>query len=119
MTNVINRRKLGPMESPAAKPSKRELTHDRIVEVASRALRRNGYEGVGVADVMKEAGLTHGGFYSHFESREAMLAEALVRAGQQSAASMSESIQARVKRGDSALRAFIEAYLSEDHLCGP
>lgn len=101
-----------------AKPGKRELTHERIVTVAARALRRNGYEGVGVADVMKEAGLTHGGFYSHFASRDAMLAEALARAGQDSAATMSESIQARVKRGDSPLRAFVEAYLSEAHLSG-
>ncbi len=106
------------MNSPAEKPSKRELTHERIVEVASRALRRNGYEGVGVAEVMKEAGLTHGGFYSHFESREAMLAEALARAGRDSSANMSDSIRARVARGDSPLRAFIEAYLSDAHLSG-
>ena len=42
--------------------------------MAARALRRNGYAGVGVADVMKQAGLTHGGFYAHFPSRDALLA---------------------------------------------
>ena len=42
-------------------PSKREQTHQRILDVAARALRRNGFAGVGVADVMKGAGLTHGG----------------------------------------------------------
>ena len=49
--------------------SKKEETRERIVRAAARAIRKHGYEGVGVADVMKEAGLTHGGFYAHFESR--------------------------------------------------
>ena len=62
-------------------PSRKEATHERIVEAAARAIRRSGYGGTGVADIMKEAGLTHGGFYAHFESREAMLAEAADRAG--------------------------------------
>jgi len=56
--------------------SRKEATHERIVEVAARVIRRSGYNGTGVADVMKEAGLTHGGFYAHFESREAMRFEA-------------------------------------------
>jgi AcrR family transcriptional regulator len=55
-----------------SKPTRRETTHERIVEVAARTLRRNGYSGVGVADVMNQAGLTHGGFYAHFESRDAL-----------------------------------------------
>ena len=60
--------------------SRKEETHERIVAVAARAIRRRGYAGVGVADVMKEAGLTHGGFYAHFESRDALIIEALERA---------------------------------------
>ncbi len=64
----------------AASRSK-EATHERIVEAAARAIRRSGYNGTGVADIMKDAGLTHGGFYAHFASREAMLAEAADRAG--------------------------------------
>ena len=52
----------------------KDATHERIVAVAARAIRRSGYDGTGVADIMKEAGLTHGAFYSHFASREAMLA---------------------------------------------
>src|SRR6185436_1553428 len=66
----------------------KEATHDRIVEAASRAIRRSGYGGTGVADIMKDAGLTHGGFYAHFPSREAMLAEAADRAGRESVAMM-------------------------------
>src|SRR4051812_27742416 len=63
-----------------------EAAHERIVSAAARAIRRSGYDGTGVADIMKEAGLTHGAFYAHFESREAMLAEAAARACAESAA---------------------------------
>jgi AcrR family transcriptional regulator len=100
------------------KPSRRETTHERIVEVAARALRRNGYAGVGVADVMKQAGLTHGGFYAHFPSRNALLAEALVQAGRDSAALMGRRISQRQARGQSALGALVESYLSDTHLRG-
>jgi len=99
-------------------PTRREATHDRIVEVAARTLRRNGYAGVGVADVMKQAGLTHGGFYAHFESRDALLAEAIERAGRDSAASIGKRIDAGRARGESALRAVVETYLSDAHLSG-
>jgi TetR/AcrR family transcriptional repressor of nem operon len=51
-------------------------THARIVRKASVRLREKGAHGVGVADLMKEAGLTHGGFYAHFDSREALVIEA-------------------------------------------
>src|SRR5437762_13885168 len=65
---------------------RKEFTHERIVEAAARAIRRSGYDGTSVADIMKEAGLTHGGFYAHFASREAMLAEAADRAGAEAVA---------------------------------
>jgi TetR/AcrR family transcriptional repressor of nem operon len=55
-------------------------THDRIVKKASVRLREKGAHGVGVADLMKEAGLTHGGFYAHFDSREALVIEAFAYA---------------------------------------
>ncbi|WP_407183760.1 TetR/AcrR family transcriptional regulator [Bradyrhizobium centrosematis] len=54
----------------------KQETHDRIVRKASTRLREKGAHGVGVADLMKEAGLTHGGFYAHFDSREALVIEA-------------------------------------------
>src|SRR5215207_4934634 len=66
----------------------KEASHDRIVSVAARAIRRSGYSGTGVADIMKEAGLTHGAFYAHFASREAMLAEAAGRAGAEGVATV-------------------------------
>jgi TetR/AcrR family transcriptional repressor of nem operon len=55
-------------------------THARIVKKASVRLRERGAHGVGVADLMKEAGLTHGGFYAHFDSREALVVEAFAYA---------------------------------------
>lgn len=99
-----------------ANPSRKELSHDRIVTAAARAIRRGGFEGVGVADIMKEAGLTHGGFYAHFDSRNAMMAEAMDRAGQESAARLTQGMALRKSRGASDLRALVEAYLSDRHL---
>ena len=55
-------------------------THARIVKKASVRLREKGAHGIGVADLMKEAGLTHGGFYAHFDSREALVIEAFAHA---------------------------------------
>ena len=55
-------------------------THARIVKRASVKLREKGAHGIGVADLMKEAGLTHGGFYAHFDSREALVIEAFTHA---------------------------------------
>ncbi|MBR0773654.1 TetR/AcrR family transcriptional regulator [Bradyrhizobium diazoefficiens] len=58
----------------------KQETHDRIVRKASVRLREKGAHGIGVADLMKEAGLTHGGFYAHFDSREALVIEAFAYA---------------------------------------
>jgi TetR/AcrR family transcriptional regulator, transcriptional repressor for nem operon len=58
----------------------KQETHARIVRKASVRLREKGAHGVGVADLMKEAGLTHGGFYAHFASREALVIEAFAYA---------------------------------------
>jgi TetR/AcrR family transcriptional repressor of nem operon len=94
--------------------NRKEVTHTRIVETAARAIRRSGYDGTGVADIMKEAGLTHGGFYAHFASRDAMLAEAADRAGQDTIA-IAKRIFAEVPE-DQALQALINAYLSNEHV---
>src|SRR3954453_2493004 len=52
---------------------------ERIVEAAAQRFRERGFEGIGVADLMKEAGLTHGGFYGHFSSKDDLIAEASAR----------------------------------------
>lgn len=92
----------------------KDATHDRIVSVAARVIRRSGYDGTGVADIMKEAGLTHGAFYSHFASREAMLAEAAGRACAESAAAAADVV-ASVPPGK-ALASMLGAYLSIEHV---
>lgn len=100
-------------------PSRKQVTHDRILDAAARALRVTGFDGIGIADIMKQAGLTHGGFYAHFPSRDALLAEALERANQDSRLRLAESASVAVGAGATPLRALVESYLSERHLATP
>ncbi|SFU37886.1 TetR/AcrR family transcriptional regulator [Pseudoduganella namucuonensis] len=93
---------------------RKEATRERILEVAARAIRRSGYGGTGVADIMKEAGLTHGGFYAHFDSRDALLAEAGDRAGAETVA-RGARLAAAAPPGQ-ALQAIMHAYLSPQHI---
>lgn len=97
---------------------RKQQSHDRIVDVASRAIRRAGYHGVGVADLMKEAGLTHGGFYAHFASKDALLAEAVERAGRDSHERLNERMAARRAEGATALCALVDTYLGQAHAEG-
>src|SRR2546428_432694 len=69
---------------------------------------------LGIADIMKKVGLTHGGFYAHFASREAMLAEAADRAGAESVATLTRVAAAAPPQ--EALRSMIHAYLSKEHV---
>ena len=92
----------------------KEASHERIVEVAARAIRRSGYGGTGVADIMKEAGLTHGAFYAHFASREAMLAEAAARACAETATMATDAVASAPPK--EALASMLNAYLSQAHL---
>jgi len=94
--------------------SKKEQTRERILRAAARAIRKYGYEGVGVADVMKDAGLTHGGFYAHFDSRDALLAAAAEKAGLESAESLSRAL-AKATPGDE-LMAIVDMYLADSHV---
>ena len=94
--------------------NRKQETHERIVEVASRAIRRSGFGGTGVGEVMKEAGLTHGGFYAHFASREDLLTEAGGRACDDSLALASRAAEA-APPGQS-LGAIVNAYMSPQHI---
>ncbi|MDB5620105.1 TetR/AcrR family transcriptional regulator [Tardiphaga sp.] len=92
-------------------------THARIVKKASVRLREKGAHGIGVADLMKDAGLTHGGFYAHFDSREALVIEAFGYAMDRS------TDRWRQLAGEAApqdrLAAIVEAYLSPQHRDNP
>jgi TetR/AcrR family transcriptional repressor of nem operon len=97
-------------------PTKKELSHSRIVGVASQAIRRAGYRGVGVADIMKEAGFTHGGFYAHFESRDRLLVEAMEQAGLDNLGLLTDGIERLASKGVSRYRALVETYLNDSHM---
>lgn len=107
-----------PPMSTTREPGRKELSHERIVETAARALRRGGFAGVGVAGIMKEAGLTHGGFYAHFPSRDALLVEALERAGLDSAKNAISVAQKARVQGSSPFHKLVAGYLSDAHLKG-
>jgi TetR/AcrR family transcriptional repressor of nem operon len=100
----------------ANRSARHQQSHERILDAAARTVRRAGVAGVGVAEVMKEAGLTHGGFYAHFASRDALLAEALEHAGSQSNARVRERMRARTEAGETPLRALVSEYLSGAHM---
>src|SRR2546429_7012839 len=97
--------------------SKKEGTRERILRAGARAIRKHGYEGVGVANVMKEAGLTHGGFYAHFESRDALLAAAADQAGAESIENLTRAIAAG-ETGPEVM-ALVDTHLFRPHLGAP
>ncbi|VTZ26710.1 Transcriptional regulator, TetR family [Methylocella tundrae] len=86
-------------------------THRRVVEIAAQRFRAEGIDSVGVASLMADAGLTHGGFYAHFPSKEALVKEALIAAIGSSFAYDNEA-EATAPLN---LRAFIDFYLSPAH----
>jgi AcrR family transcriptional regulator len=105
-----------PAAMSATRSTRHQQSHERILDAAARAVRRAGVAGVGVAEVMKEAGLTHGGFYAHFASRDALLAEALEHAGSGSYERLRVRMQARTASGESPFSAMVNEYLSAPHM---
>jgi TetR/AcrR family transcriptional repressor of nem operon len=95
----------------------KQETHDRIVRKASVRLREKGAHGVGVADLMKEAGLTHGGFYAHFDSRDALVIEAFSYAMDRSMEHWRKSAE-RIPL-DKRLAMIVDTYLSPLHRDDP
>jgi AcrR family transcriptional regulator len=87
----------------------KETTRRRIIETASARFRKDGIEGVGLADLMAEAGLTHGGFYSHFSSKEDLVRAVMEEAG----FNAMQNFTRRVEEG--GLEAWIRAYLRTGH----
>src|SRR5689334_5800204 len=89
------------------------LNRQKIIDVAARRFREHGIDGIGVADVMKEAGFTHGGFYNHFPSKDALAAAACTAAFDGSLADM----RAQVEGDDGSERLWrsLAAYVSPAH----
>jgi TetR/AcrR family transcriptional regulator, transcriptional repressor for nem operon len=90
-------------------------SHDRIVRMAAARFREDGVDGIGVADLMKEAGLTHGGFYRHFASREALVDEAIERALHDGGKGAAEAFAASKPPRQALLFALIDWYLGVAH----
>lgn len=82
-------------------------THERIVDVAARRFRELGLDGISVADIMKEAGLTVGAFYKHFPSRDDLVVEAMARA--------CDEMENSAMTAQPNLKKSIQTYLSETH----
>ena len=94
----------------------KEKTHRRIVEIAAKRFREHGLEGIGIADVMKEAGLTVGGFYKHFASRDELVAEALAS----SVGMWRRRVEAATAGGTPlSYNELVADYLTEEHRDNP
>ena len=89
---------------------------DRIIVAAAELFRRNGSAGIGVADIMKAADLTHGGFYGHFASKDDLVAQASRRSMQHSADAWRGIV---VQSGGDALAALLGHYVSSRHRDDP
>ena len=95
----------------------KEETRRRILEVAGRRFRRDGIEAVGLVPIMKDAGLTHGGFYAHFASKDALVAEAVRGAFAETTGRLARAI-GRAAPGE-GLAALLDRYLTEAHRDSP
>jgi len=93
--------------------SHKQETRDRVLKIAAKALREKGPDRVGVAEVMAAAGLTHGGFYAHFASKDDFLAETMKEVFAHSAARLKKVTHGLPPK--EALAAYIDFYLSKPH----
>ena len=99
-----------------ARTSKAEKakTHEKLLEIASSQLRANGFSGLRVPDVMQAAGMTHGGFYRHFKSKEDLATQATKRAFATFASRLEDDM--RTQPPALALDRFLDRYLSLGHV---
>jgi len=93
----------------------KQKTRERILDAAATMFREHGIEQTSVADVMKRAGLTHGGFYAHFRSKDELVAEAIGHASEQ----VSKLFDSPKESAPDALLAVAAAYLSLPHMTHP
>jgi TetR/AcrR family transcriptional repressor of nem operon len=88
-------------------------TRQRVLKAAARAIRADGPHRIGVAGVMAEAGLTHGGFYAHFASKDDLVAAAIGRMFEESGRRLARETEGRGPR--EALARYVDFYLSAEH----
>jgi TetR/AcrR family transcriptional repressor of nem operon len=100
--------------------AEKEKSRSRIIESAARLLRERGVDGASVADVMSDAGLTHGGFYRHFDTKDSLIRAALDSAFDQIVARLNTTDRpsgSETLSGD--LATFEALYLSDAHVAAP
>lgn len=92
-------------------------SHTKIVKVAAREFRKKGIEATGLADIMAAAGMTHGGFYRHFASKDQLAAAAILRGFDEHL----KKLEAAMSKGDreAAVLEYIDRYLSDRHVDNP
>jgi TetR/AcrR family transcriptional regulator, transcriptional repressor for nem operon len=95
---------------------KAQENRDQIIETAARLLRKHGFDGIGVADIMKAAGLTHGGFYRNFASKDDLAIKASERAIAETTALLKDGLAQQPK---DPFRKLIEGYVSSAHRDDP
>jgi TetR/AcrR family transcriptional repressor of nem operon len=92
-------------------------THDRIVKKAAEEFRRNGLEGIGIANLMGTLGLTHGGFYAHFSTKDDLVLQASVSILEDNLARMLAAAEAAPP--ERSVQAILDYYLSPEHRDNP
>jgi TetR/AcrR family transcriptional repressor of nem operon len=105
------------MKKPSKRTEQKEQTHQRIVAAAARQFREEGLGGAGVQQIMQEAGLTHGGFYTHFDSKSDLTAEAVALALKTAHEGWLEG--AEFLHGPGGTRRMLDAYLNRAHRDNP
>lgn len=88
-----------------------EQNRERVIDTAARLFRERGIDGIGVVDLMKAAGLTHGGFYRQFKSKDDLVVQAVKRAYDD----MSEDLTRRIAASDDPLQTLVRHYVSDYH----
>jgi TetR/AcrR family transcriptional regulator, transcriptional repressor for nem operon len=89
--------------------------HRAIIAAATQLFRERGVDAVGLSELMKHAGFTQGGFYNHFESKSALVAEVLASAMAEGTTEFAQAARAPVDESTTALRRYVEYYLSQAH----
>jgi TetR/AcrR family transcriptional repressor of nem operon len=93
----------------------KQETHRKVVEAAARRFRKDGIGSTGVVDLMADVGLTHGGFYAHFSSKETLVKEALAAASTKSRTHLQRQIDTARAEGRDPLEAIVRTYLTTLH----
>jgi TetR/AcrR family transcriptional repressor of nem operon len=94
-------------------PERKAETHKQIVDAAAREFRSKGLQGIGIADLMSQVGLTHGGFYAHFKDRDALVVEAANCAAAASFGRLIEAAESAPQGKE--VEAMLDFYLSPEH----